>query len=226
MQKMITTLKDILTPLCKRKTDIWENTAWPRVFTAWPPIARENLEGLFRASETGEIDFSESSIRGKVIYLPPLERDPNCFPILSLYFKLQEPHSIGKLRVLLVKLDEEQEPDRIYRIGFRMETPETLNQNADIDKTGGLHDFYHAQLIRKFGQPKLDDRLQLDCPIWLPQSQPSFPLPAECPVTLLLCLIVALYGRKYYNDFVANHGIFDIQKYRDKLDPWINPLQI
>ena len=234
MQKVITTLKDILTPLCKRRKDVWVNENWGHIFAAWPPLAREDIEALFMPSETGtefvEVDFSESE-RGKVVYLPPLKKDPDCVPILSLYFKLKEPQSIAQLRVMLVNLDENQGPDGIYGIGFRMETPERINhdgslsinnQSIDTTNNGGIHDFHHAQLIRKFGQKKLDNKLQIDCPIWLPQSQPSFPLPAECPVTLLLCLLVTLYGREYYNRFLAEHTIFEIEQYKQELNRWIN----
>ena len=195
-----------------------------------PPLAREDLEVLFIKSETGEVGFSESQ-RGKVIYLPPLEKDPDCVPILSPYFNLKETQSIAKLRVLLVRLDENRKPHGIYGIGFRMETPEKINQGVnssvnsqrvDTADNSGSHDFHHAQLIRKFGQKKLDNKLQIDCPIWLPQSQPSFPLPAECPVTLLLCLLVTLYGRKYYNQFLTDHNIFEIGQYQQELNRWIN----
>ena len=222
MQKIITTLKDILTPLCKRKNDVWSNENWKHIFVDWPPLAREDIEVLFLPSETGEVDFSKSE-RGKVIYLPPLEKDPNCVPILSLYFKLKETQSIAKLRVLLVRLDKNREPHGIYGIGFRMETPEKVNQgvNSSVNNEGA-HDFHHAQLIRKFGEKKLDNKLQIDCPTWLPQSQPSFPLPAECPVTLLLCLLVTLYGRKYYNQFLTDHSIFEIGQYQKELNRWIN----
>ena len=239
MQKTITTLKDILTPLCKRSKDIIWTEDWGRIFTEWPPLAREDIEVLFRLRETGtgsveenfvEVDFLECG-RGKVIYLPPLEKDPDCVPILSPYFKLKEPQSIAKLRVMLVKLDENRKPDGIYGIGFRMETPEKINkdvtpstdcQNINTTNKGGIHDFHHAQLIRKFGQGKLDNKLQIDCPIWIPQSQPSFPLPAECPVTLLLCMLVTLYGRKCYNRFLEDHTIFEIEQYKQGLNRWIN----
>ncbi len=112
-----------------------------------------------------------------------------------------------------------------------METPErfdqdeslsTNNQNLRSGNAYGIHDFHHAQLIRKFGQSKLDDKLQIDCPVWIPQSQPSFPLPAECPVTLLLCMIITLYGRKYYEQFCINHEIFEIEQYKGELKRWIN----
>ena len=215
-------MRDILTPLCKRRESIWVEAGWEYVFAQWQPIAREDLEGLFAPTRSVsgpvEVDFSQSQ-RGQVLYLPPLEKPPHCIPILSLYCQLNNRQSIAKLRVMLVCLDGNQDP---YGIGFRMETPESMNQNANATDSDGIHDFHHAQLIRTFGQSKLDDKLRVCSPDWLPTTQPSFPLPAKCPVTLLLCLIVTLYGKKYYNQFLAEHDIFDIKQHRDILDPWIN----
>lgn len=234
MQKVITTLKDILTPLCKNRKDMWDNEDWMHIYAEWPPLSRENIDVLFSGLETESeplvVDFLKSQ-RGAVLYLPPLEKDPDCVPILSLCCKLKETQSVAKLRVMLVKLDEKRKPDGIYGIGFRMETPErfnqdeslsTNNQNLRTDNAGGIHDFHHAQLIQKFGQSKLDDKLKIDCPVWIPQTQPSFPLPAECPVTLLLCMIITLYGRKYYEQFCINHEIFEIEQYKGELKRWIN----
>ena len=220
MKKTLATLRDILIHLCKSRKTVLGNGDWADIFKKWSPIEREELERLFTPSKTlsgpVEVDFSQ---RGKVLYLPPLEKNPSCVPILSLYCKLNEQQNIAKLRVMLVSLDKKGDP---YGIGFRMETPESMNQGVDMPAGGGIHDFHHAQLIQRFKQEQLDSKLQIDCPCWIPESQPSFPLPAECPVTLLLCLIVTLYGRKYYNQFLAEHQIFDIEQYKKKLKPWIN----
>lgn len=223
MTKILTTLKDILTPLCKPRRLVWAaNEEWGRVFTQWRPIAREELEGLFAPPETGfgsvEVDFSQSE-RGQVLYLPPLEKNPRCIPILSLYCRLNDQQGIAKFRVMLVSLDKKGDP---YGIGFRMETPESMNQEGDMPANGGIHDFYHAQLIQRFRREEVNSELQIDCPCWIPVTQPSFPLPAQCPVTLLLCLIVTLYGRECYNRFLLKHRIFDISRYEKKLDRWIN----
>ena len=222
MTKTLATLKEILTPLCKPRRLIWTNESWEHIFVQWSPIAREDIEGLFMSPRTVsgsiEVDFSQSE-RGQVLYLPPLERNPSCVPILSLYCKLNDQQGIAKFRVMLVSLDKKGNP---YGIGFRMETPESMNQEGDMPANGGIHDFHHAQLIQRFKQEKVDSKLQIDCPCWIPESQPSFPLPAKCPVTLLLCLIVTLYGRNYYNQFLMEHQIFDIKRHLKKLDPWIN----
>ena len=117
---------------------------------------------------------------------------------------------------MLVCLDNEE---KVYGIGFRMETPESQNQGVDASAKVGIHDFHHAQLIQKFGQEQLDCNQPIDCPCWLPESQPSFPLLADCPVTLLLCLILTLYGKEYYYDFCR--PIHFIDRYLKKLDSWI-----
>lgn len=221
MTKTLATLKDILTPLCKSRRSIWPTEDWERVLAHWRPISREELEGLFTQpkiiSGSVEVNFSQSE-RGQVLYLPPLEKNPRCVPILSLYCKLNDRQSIARFRVMLVRLDKKGKP---YGIGFRLETPHSQDQDVDT-ASEGMHDFHHAQLIRRFRQEDLDSELQIDCPIWLPDSQPSFPLPANCPVTLLLCLIVTLYGRDCYNRFLLKHRIFDISRYQKKLDRWIN----
>ena len=39
---------------------------------------------------------------------------------------------------------------------------------------------------------------------------------------LLLCLILTLYGKRYYKQFFDANEIFEIQQYKKKLEPWIN----
>ena len=191
------------------------------VSRGWEPITFEQIAYLFNRNEL-VLNFCN-----RVLYLPPLEKDPHFVPVLSLSCKLNESRSVTKLRVMLVCLDDCFEENRkVYGVGFRMETPHSQDQNVDTSANEGVHDFHHAQLIREFGQTQLDCNIPIDCPYWLPQSQPSFPLPAKCPVTLLLCLIVTLYGRKYYNQFVNdwlnNYRRSDIERYKEELDPWVN----
>ena len=207
------------------------------IHTEWFPITFPEIEYLFKKPEL-VLNFSK---RGQVLYLPPLKKDTNFVPVLSLSCKLNETQSIARFRVMLICLDEDE---NFRGIGFRLETPEGQNQDeetpadeeglADEEVLGdedtstneGIHDFYHAQLIKTFDQSKLDEKLQITYPSWLPESQPSFPLPAKCPVTMMLCLIVTLYGRTYYNDFfniyVNDYRKSDVKQYKDKLDPWIN----
>ena len=238
MTRIINVLKSILTPLLKIQQSVWINEDPNRIRSCQAlatykalsyefsllPITLEDIEKLLPLSETVGMSFCKF---GKVLYLPPLEKDARFVPILSLSCTLKETHSIAQLRVMLVSLDDCSEEDRkFYGIGFRMETPESWKQATDQPAKPGRHDFHHAQLIQEFGQKKLDKKVKIECPCWIPVTQPSFPLPAQCPVTMLLCLIVTLYGRIYYNDFFKDYfnGSRDseIKPYKEKVDPWIN----
>lgn len=238
MTRIINVLKSILTPLLKIQQSVWIDEEPNRIRSSQAlatykalfyefgllPITLEDIEKLLPLSESDGMNFSKY---GKVLYLPPLKNDACFVPILSLSWKLKESHSTAQLRVMFVSLDDCFEEDRkFYGIGFRMETPGSWNQDTDPPANPGTHDFHHAQLIQEFDQKKLDNKLQIECPCWIPETQPSFPLPAECPVTMLLCLIVTLYGRDYYNDFFKDHfngpRESEIKPYKEKVDPWIN----
>ena len=227
MQETIDTLKDVLTPLFQIQEEAWfaEEPKWKpteqaletyrAVVGKWEPMTLGDIEYLFGRSEL-ILDFSTW---GKVLYLKPLEKNAEFVPVLSLSCTLTETLSIARLRVMLVCLDRNQDP---YGIGFRMETPESMNQNGNEADNVGIHDFHHAQLIRKFCQPKLDKKLQVCSPDWLPTTQPSFPLSAKCPVTLLLCLILTLYGKRYFDEFLLENEISGIEPYKTELKSWIN----
>lgn len=230
MRETIRALKDILRPLFENQTGTWLNqepdlkpscqilNTFRIISEKWKPITFEEIAYLFDKSEL-TLDFAQ-----RVLYLPALQKKSNFVPILSLFCKLNGAQSIAQFRVMLVTLDKNHET--LNGIGFRMETPESRNQNSDTAAKDGIHDFFHAQLIQNFSRTASDGKPEIYCPDWLPESQPSFPLPADCPVTLLLCLIVTLYGRNYYNHFLKTHGTAKTKQYEDKLDIWINPDQL
>ena len=231
MQKIITAFNQILTPLCKI-----QNSAWVKKEEKWKPSKRaletyefvserrlqsiqhiktEDIKEFFPPSETAEVNFFE---KNKVLYLPPLKKDAEFVPIFSLSCNLRKEQSIAKFRVMLVSLDENDQTT-LNGIGFRIETPEGRDQNADTNDNNriGIHDFYHAQLIQQFSPKQFDNKLQTKCPGWLPESQPSFPLPADCPVTLFLCLIRTLYGGKYLKK-ICRSMMSGIAPYWNKLE--------
>ena len=228
MKRKISALQNILESLFKIQRSAWlgDQGRWKpsrpalRTYKALEkecePITFERIEYLFKRPEL-VLNFSD-----RVLYLPPLKKDPNFVPVLSLSCKLNETQSIARFRVMLICSDN----DKKFRgIGFRLETPEGQNQEEETPANEGTHDFHHAQLIRRLDQTILD-KLPIDCPCWLPQSQPSFPMPAKCPVTMLLCLIVTLYGREGYKQFfktyINDYRRSDVEHYKKKLDPWIN----
>ena len=237
MVKPSDALKDCLILLFQKQKSAWVDrnsedepsdpalNTYNAIINKWEPITLKEIEFLFKKSQQ---DFSKL---GKVLYLPPLKKDPHFVPVLSLDCKWNQTPPSAKLKVLLVCrcnyrncTDEKQIP---YGIGFRLETPESINQTETTTDNVGIHDFYHAQLIKKFGKKKLDNKLQICCPNWLPDTQPSFPLPAKCPVSLLFCLIATLYGRKEYSDYrdmfpkQKHYPGYNVRGNLKELDQWI-----
>ena len=97
-------------------------------------------------------------------------------------------------------------------------------QKLDIyERSESIHDFYHTQLIQSFGNSPFDRKVQVECPSWLPVSQPSFPLTANCPITLVFSLLLTLYGKRYCWEFFHNHNpqLNDLKQQMNKLDEWI-----
>ena len=87
----------------------------------------------------------------------------------------------------------------VKSLGYRFESPEGKNnQNA------GVHHYYHIQMI----QPPT---CRID---WLPETQPAFPLDADNPVKLLLCVLVSLYGLDYLGTIIREaHNIWKLGDY-------------
>ena len=120
-----------------------------------------------------------------------------------------------RLYILMVQLDQEK---KLQGIGFRFESPEIEQYDNDTQANEGMHDFYHAQLITGFCYGPL-----VEIPNWLPVTQPSFPLPADDPITLVLALLLTLYGKKYCWEFYSKHSsnLPELSNYIKKMNEWI-----
>ena len=71
-------------------------------------------------------------------------------------------------------------------LGFRYETPER----------GDNHNYYHAQPCRSMGPG--DEPIGEALPV--SERNPTWPLPADSPLELLLCLVTSLYGMSGLRD--------------------------
>lgn len=162
-----------------------------------------------------------------MLYLPALEKkDSNFVPVLSLECHLDAEKTVMKLRVMLVCLvkddQENGEAEKFRGIGFRLESPHGDEYEDERSEGGekkeGRHDFYHAQLIRGLGWGP-----RIESPEWLPCNQPSFPLTADDPITLVLSLLLTLYGKKYCGLFLQRHGgnLSILKAAERKLQTWI-----
>jgi hypothetical protein len=109
-----------------------------------------------------------------------------------MFFNFEKKPEI-RLRIGLFLLDklETKKELQIKSFGFRFETPEGE----------GTHNFYHAQPIRHFKKGQLE---LLNCPAWLPTAEPTLPLCATNPVELSICLLVSLYGWRFYKRLVGD----------------------
>ena len=181
----------------------------------WHAISREKLEALLgKNDEKLDINFASEKA---VLFLPPLvERNSEFVPILNLSCKISSTINAIRLYVLLVRLDDStQKP---YGLGFRFDSPKKEHyegfQESNVGE--GEHDFYHVQIIRRF-----DYGPDIDIPDWLPDHQPSFPLIADDPASLLLALLLTLYGKKYCWEFYQNHAsnLIGLHSQFNKLHP-------
>jgi len=161
------------------------------------------------------------------LYLPPLEKGAEFVPVLSMKCVLDDTRVEIKLRVMLICGVEDHEETgelRLCGIGFRLESPhgdEEEQEGTAGDEAEGKdsrHGFHHAQLIQDFDQDP-----PIECPDWLPCEQPSFPLTADCPVTLVLCLLLTLYGKRFCWEWISKDAGFYhwLQEYVEELQPWI-----
>ncbi|MBE7468416.1 MAG: hypothetical protein HS114_04700 [Anaerolineales bacterium] len=165
-----------------------------------------------------DIDFST---RKAILVLPPLEEDQEFIPFLKLKCELGEDINSMRLYVLLARLNKEDR--KLYGIAFRFECPENeqyrrKENDKSIEAKEGIHDFYHAQLITgiSYGPP-------IEISNWLPVTQPSFPLLADDPLTLVFALLMTLYGKKYCWDFYSRHAtnLPELGPRIKKLHPWV-----
>lgn len=135
------------------------------------------LEWLLPANNRLQVNFGN-----RYIFLKPVERGRVMLPIIWMKcdFTYQQVPKIS-LKLCLFLFDETK---KIKALAYRFETPE--------GEGTGTHDYYHAQLITSFVSG--NGVWCPNCRKWLPETQPAFAIDAQDPVTLLICLLVSLYG--------------------------------
>ena len=187
------TVYRLLAVLCERQANAWFNpaknsepdpqalSAYQQLVNEWAPLRAEEVEKL--AQSKSALDLVSWR---RAVYLPPAAKLKHFAPLLTVYLNVGPTDTELKLRLMLVSCAEDCE---LYGLGYRMEfgTEE--------------HDFPHAQLVRDFYPSAQPGRRKIDCPIWLPQTQPSFPIPASDTVTLLLTMLMSLYGLEFTQHF-------------------------
>jgi len=133
------------------------------------------LEALLAAGAPGTMSTSE---KNAFIYLPPTEKGPCIVPILSVEYNYATEPPEATLRIALFLLDSK---DDIKAIGYRFETASRQ----------GRHRYCHIQHIDGLGQNKFPPGVE-----WIPTEYPAFPLDAQDPIELVICMLVSLYDRE------------------------------
>lgn len=152
-----------------------------------PPMSSGELERLVRESRTGRcLSFGESSF----LYLPPLEKNSEFIPILSLQCDLSASLQNVSLGIEMYLYDEK----KLKGLGFRFE-------GGELDS---IHDYWHVQIVTESRATYAE---LPECPDWIPTTVPCIPARADSPVSLLLCMLVSFYGKGIYNKLFPDVNI-------------------
>lgn len=217
MDHMIETLRDLFLAIWLEQNDAWRNDRAPNRPSS---KAKEVLNEVgTRGSFANQFDQaallnslpSETQLDSdfkRYLLLPPSRRAADFVPLMWMKYNLAvEPVDI-RIRVTMFCL----EGNELEGLALRLESPENRRRNTENDNGIGMHEFYHAQLGHDDWPTK---------PSWIPTSQPSFPLCANCPVTLVISLLLTLYGRKETARVLANHKLHRIERYKKQLERWV-----
>ena len=161
-----------------------------------PEFGQTELEALL----SKKIAFNSSG-ENRYLFLEPLNEGKGIVPVLSFSYDFQGKNAELRLRLALFVPHN----NSLAAIGFRFEPSEGP----------GTHDYFHAQMFREFrgrGGKALPE-----CPTWLPTSQPAFHLKADDPVTLLVCMVISLYG-------IDVAGELEQQSFANALKPYMRRL--
>jgi len=137
----------------------------------------ENARRLEELIAANEFDLLDAK---RFIYLEPVLQGPQMLPVMSVRCNFRRAAPEVRLELGLFLLDSKGE---LAAIGVRFETPEGST---------GMHRYYHAQLFVAFHKEGAYRLPQ--CPEWVPTEQPALLLKAQDPVSLLMNLVVSVYG--------------------------------
>ena len=133
----------------------------------------------------------------RYIRLPDIEEGgARITPLVYLdgHFREQSPYF--RLQVVLV-VHASAATHTAKKIALRFETPEQ----------SGKHSYYHSQICVTIQRGLGTDTMDLEMePPWFPTSHPAWPMDAETPTELLVCLILTLYGKVVGSQIINEAG--------------------
>jgi len=169
---------------------------YDQLITEKPPIVAGEITQL--ANEYVVKDFFELNQKHQYYYLPPLTGDNSDFvPFLSFTFDYRDDVEAFCLRIGLRKIEKNEDEVEHFGVGFRYET---------AHKTSMKHNYAHSQFVLKPNDEDLPN-----CPSWLPEKIPCIPTPAVDPISTFLIMLVSLYGKREWIQYV--NDIDNIEDY-------------
>jgi len=167
---------------------LWDNHERPWEYSRRDALSiYQDIGGVYtsvlRKEELANIlpsdDCVKTTFATMYLYLDPVTKGTTMVPVLSACCDFGRSPAEVRLRLGLFMRHKRN----VKAIGYRFEAPEGK----------GSHNYYHVQVISGLKEPFSPQ----ECSSWLPDRQPAFPLDADDPVKLLLCLLVSLYGVQY-----------------------------
>lgn len=154
----------------------------------WKPVKQVQVGKSFRDGKGFKkavgIDFLQQK---QVVYLPPPRDCRKTIPVLSFSAQIGNNaprHLELRLRLALVECGSPRPGTAPRAVAFRIEYGQ------------GKHAYYHAQLCPNIFGKAGATPADVQFPCWVPEKVPALPVKAEDVPTLLLCLLVGVYGAK------------------------------
>lgn len=143
----------------------------------FPPIKLEQLEKTIRENKSNSLSLERK------IHLPPLSLDSEFIPILSTDLNLDEKPPKTCFRIEMYRY-KSTSGCKLQAIAFRFE----------CQGQKSVHGYNHAQLTTECHGISLPES-----PKWIPQQIPCLPILTDSSVvSILLCILVSLYGKGLY----------------------------
>lgn len=158
---------------------------YDKLYKIYPPMnSEEDIRKLMNENKGLMTDFCHSD---EYLYLPPMDKDPKIVPILMFDCDLSTSMNDISFSIILFRFNNESSVADC--IAFRFEGPEG-------DPNMSRHHYWHMQVTNEIVGRKGYQKIK--CKDWLPVKMPCIPIVSQCPVSLLICLLFSVYGKKMY----------------------------
>lgn len=146
----------------------------------------EGLRALLPSKKGDEFDlYHTKSFMG----FREVDGGSKVLPFITMRYEFDPTPGKVWIQLVLICEDRNDIPGNAYgTMGYRIEPPE---ESAPGGQVRSKHDYYHVQplLEIKRGVGPLEQ-----CPLWLPDHCPTWPLYVTGPVQAFLSVLVGLYG--------------------------------